>query len=114
MDNPGRAMTYFCGTARTIIKREKTNMNKISFALVASLFVAGAASAQTPGTGIVMTHDANVVSQIEQHARDVQAQPAVVEHEAQAAHESAPHKATHHHHHHGKHHAQPKQEQAGE
>ncbi|WP_144063498.1 hypothetical protein [Caballeronia insecticola] len=84
-------------------------MKKVSFALLASFFVAGAAMAQTPNNGIVTTHDASVAAQIEQHARDVQAQPQVVEHEAPVAHESAPHKGAHHHrHHHGKHHAQSK------
>lgn len=47
------------------------------------------ASEQTTEDDIVTTHDANVVSQIEQHARDVQAQPPVVEQDAGAIHESA-------------------------
>ncbi|WP_321935875.1 hypothetical protein [Paraburkholderia sp. J8-2] len=86
-------------------------MKKISFALLASLFVTGAASAQTPQNGIVTTHDANVASQIEQHARDAQAQQPVVEQDAHAVRENAPHKnAKHkgaHHHHHKKHSAKP-------
>lgn len=78
-------------------------MKKISFALLASLFVAGAASAQTE-QGIVMTHDANVASQIEQHARSVQAQPAGFEQDAQPArepvmHTTSAHKGAHHHNH---------------
>jgi hypothetical protein len=60
-------------------------MKKIAIALLASLSaVAGAASAQTSENGITMTHDANVAAQIEQHARDVQAQPAIEE-DAQSA-----------------------------
>jgi hypothetical protein len=55
----------------------KTTMNRISAALLVSLLaVAGVASAQTSSDGIVMTHDSNVAAQIEQHARDIQAQPA--------------------------------------
>lgn len=88
-------------------------MKKISFALLASLFVAGAASAQTQDNGIVMTHDANVASQIQQHARDVQAQSPVVGQEVQATHEGAPHLSAHHHHH-RKHSAKPKQGPSGE
>lgn len=91
-------------------------MKKISFALLFSLFAAGSISAYAQSNGIVMSHDANVVSQIEQHARDIQAQPAAVAQNAQAVHESAPHKAAHrhHHHHHGKHTAKAKQGPAGE
>ncbi|WP_322107395.1 hypothetical protein [Paraburkholderia sp. J41] len=93
---------------------KNNTMKKISFALLASLFVAAAASAQTPENGIVTTHDANVVSQIEQHARDAQAQPQVVEQDAHAVPDSAPHKRTHPHHHHKKHPAKPAQAPAGE
>ncbi|WP_233875026.1 hypothetical protein [Paraburkholderia adhaesiva] len=115
MDNP-------CARCKLVVRERRAHlinintsiMKKISIALLASFFVAGAAMAQTPNNGIVTTHDANVAAQIEQHARDVQAQPQVVEHDAPVANDSAPHKGTHHHHHHGKHHAQPKQDQAAE
>lgn len=73
-------------------------MKKISVALLVSLFVAGTASAEVFSNGIVMTHDNDVVAQIEQHARDVQAQPTVVEHDEQAGYESTAHKPAHHHH----------------
>ena len=88
-------------------------MKKISFALFVPVFVASAISAHAQSNGIVMTHDANVASQIEQHARDVQAQPPVVEQDAKAAHEGAPHKAAHHRHH-RKHSAKPKHGPASE
>jgi hypothetical protein len=71
-------------------------MKKIAIALLASLSaVAGAASAQTSENGITMTHDANVAAQIEQHARDVQAQPAIEE-DAQSAADKTVKKAQHH------------------
>ncbi|MBB5409317.1 hypothetical protein HDG34_003258 [Paraburkholderia sp. HC6.4b] len=91
---------------------KKLTMKKISFALLASLFVAGAASAQTTENGIVMTHDDNVAAQIVQHARDVQAQPPVVDQDAQPAHEGVPSKGAHHHH--KKHPAKRAQGPAGE
>ncbi|QGZ58868.1 hypothetical protein [Paraburkholderia acidiphila] len=97
-------------------------MKKISYALLASLFVAGAASAQTPENGIVTTHDANVASQIEQHARDAQAQQPVVEQDARTVHDNAPHKGAHHYQHenhkshknHKKHPAKPAHDTAAE
>jgi hypothetical protein len=73
-------------------------MKKISVALLVSLFVAGTASAEVLGNGIVMTHDNDVAAQIEQHARDVQAQPPVVEHDQQAGDASTVRKPAHHHH----------------
>jgi hypothetical protein len=80
MDNPTRARR-FRPARRALnfsINRKKTTMKKSSVALLFSLLaVAGAASAQTPSNGIVMTHDREVAAKIEQHARDVQAQPVV-------------------------------------
>ncbi|MBN3762381.1 hypothetical protein [Burkholderia sp. Ac-20365] len=73
-------------------------MNKISAALLASLLaVAGVASAQTSGDGIVMTHDRAVAAQIEQHARDVQARPAI-EQDVDAPAEKLDQKSVHEHH----------------
>lgn len=97
-------------------------MKKISFAVLASLFVVASVSAEAQNDGIVTTHDANVAAQIEQHARDAQAQAPAVEHDAPAAHESAPRKGSAHKsakstkstHHHAKHAAEPKQAPAGE
>ncbi|WP_423383632.1 hypothetical protein [Burkholderia sp. LMG 32019] len=113
-DNP-------CARCKLVVRERRAHlinintsiMKKISITLLVSFFVAGAAMAQTSNNGIVTTHDANVAAQIEQHARDVQAQPPVFEHEVPVVNETAPHKGTHHHHHHGKHHAQPKQHRAG-
>ena len=80
----------------------KNTMNKISAALLASLLaVAGVASAQTSGDGIVMTHDRAVAAQIEQHARDVQARPAS-EQDVDAPVEKLDQKPAHEHHGHRK------------
>ena len=72
-------------------------MKKISVALLVSLFVAGTASAEVLCNGIVMTHDNDVAAQIEQHARDVQAQPPVAAQDEQAGYGSAGQKPAHHH-----------------
>jgi len=72
-------------------------MKKISLALLVSLSaIASAAFAQTAERGITMTHDANVAAQIEQHARDVKAQPPVAEEYAQEAPVKTVKKARHH------------------
>ncbi|MBN3757646.1 hypothetical protein G3N95_32300 [Paraburkholderia sp. Tr-20389] len=74
-------------------------MKKTSIALLVSLLAfAGAASAQADNNGIVMTHDRDVASKIEQHARDVQAQP-VVQNDMDAPVEKVEQKPAHHHHH---------------
>lgn len=77
-------------------------MKKISVALLVSLSaLTGIASAQSSSNGIVMTHDAEVAAKIEQHARDVQAQPAVRQ-DADAAVEKAEQKPARLQHHHRK------------
>ena len=76
-------------------------MNKISAALLVSLLtVAGVASAQTSSDGIVMTHDRAVASQIEQHARDIQARPADQQDASAAVEKTVQKPAPHHHGHH--------------
>jgi hypothetical protein len=55
-------------------------MKTTSLVVLASLFViAGTASAQDADSGVVMSHDPARVAQFEQHARDVQAQPATMQ-----------------------------------
>ncbi|ACC72790.1 hypothetical protein PPMP20_33815 [Paraburkholderia phymatum] len=74
-------------------------MKKSSVALLVSLLaLAGAASAQTDNNGILMTHDRDVASKIEQHARDVQAQPAV-QNDMDAPAQHVEQKPAHQHHH---------------
>lgn len=76
-------------------------MKKSSLALLVSLLAAaGAASAQTPVNGIVMTHDRDVAAKIEQHAREVQAQPVVAQQDVDAPVEKIEQKPAHHHGHH--------------
>ena len=73
-------------------------MKKSSVALLVSLLaVAGAASAQTSSNGIVMTHDREVASKIEQHAHDIQTQP-VAQQDVDAPVEKFEQKHAHHHH----------------
>ena len=74
-------------------------MKKISAALLVALStMTGIASAQTTDNGIVMTHDREVAAKIEQHARDIQAQPAVQQDTQAAAEKVEQTPAPHHHH----------------
>lgn len=88
-------------------------MKKISVAILVSLSaLSGIASAQSSYNGIVTTHDANLAAQIEQHARNVEAQPAVVEQDEKAAVGGTEAKPAHHHHNHKKTVAKSKQHHA--
>ncbi|MEM5373012.1 hypothetical protein V4C53_44485 [Paraburkholderia azotifigens] len=81
-------------------------MKRSSIALFVSLLaVAGAASAQTASNGILMTHDRDVASKIEQHARDIQAQPVVAQQNVDVPVERVEQKPAHRDHRgHGHHH----------
>ena len=77
-------------------------MKKTSMAVLVSLSaIAGMASAQEAGNGIVMSQDSARAAQIEDHARTVQMQPAAmqVDEAPDTTHTIGAKK--HHHHHHG-------------